>query len=74
MRTLAVALCLALLLTGCGKQFVRQTPSEAMALCGPIPEPLMDGQDDWSAWGADVIDLYTACRLRHKALVEWVNR
>lgn len=45
-----------------------------MALCAGIPEPLTDTQDDWSGWGAEMIDLYSACAKRHKALVDWENR
>lgn len=75
MRTLAIAMCLSLLLTGCVRQSARPTPpSEAMALCAALPEPLTDSQDDWMAWAADVIDLYSACRQRHGALVDWENR
>lgn len=45
-----------------------------MALCPPIPVPLTDSQDDWNAWGAEMIDLYSLCQKRHGALVDWSNR
>lgn len=45
-----------------------------MTKCPVIPEPLNDSQDDWVAWAADMVDLYSACQKRHSALVDWENR
>jgi len=45
-----------------------------MTRCPAIPEPLTDSGDDWNAWKADMIDLYSVCRKRHGALVDWENR
>jgi hypothetical protein len=38
-----------------------------------MPEPVDDSQDAWSAWAAQVIDLYVECAQRHKALSDWAR-
>jgi len=41
--------------------------------CPAMPLPADDSQDAWSAWAADMIDLYVACAKRHRALGDWAR-
>lgn len=65
-RTLAVASCLLLSLTACGKQYVKRTPPER---CPPIPEDVDSAVDgvlkDTLGW---LIDEYTRCAAKVDSL------
>jgi hypothetical protein len=41
--------------------------------CPAMPLPADDSQDAWSAWAADMIDLYVDCAKRHRALGDWAR-
>ena len=72
---LVAALSILLLLTACSKPFVRQTPappSEAAVYCSPLLEPVIRTQDDLVRAYADLLDSWTECAQRHKALVDWL--
>lgn len=74
----AIATLTLLLLTACGRQYVRPTPaqppSEAAVYCAPILEPYIETQDDLVRAYADLLDKWTDCATRHKALVDWHER
>ena len=78
MRTLAIAGLILLLAQGCAKPLLRPTPaqppSEAAVYCAPILEPYIETQDDLIRAYADLLDKWTDCATRHKALVDWHGR
>lgn len=75
-RVIAALILLSLL--GCRPQSVRPTPaqppSEAAVYCAPILEPYIETQDDLIRAYADLLDKWTDCATRHKALVDWHGR
>ena len=78
MRTLAIAGLTLLLATACAKPssglIKPQPPSEAAVYCAPIMEPYIVTQDDLVRAYADLLDAWTDCATRHKALVDWHGR
>lgn len=49
-------------------------PAEALIECPDIPEPKSESADDYAAWGAEMIEQYTDCAMRHDALRRWHRR
>ena len=70
------AVSLVALLSGCaGKAIIvrPQPPAEAASLCSQLPEPADESLDAVVVAYADVLDEYTRCAARHKALAEWAR-
>lgn len=70
-------LAVAFLLGGCSAgrdSFVRPSPPyEAAQFCRQIQEPVVSTANDLSLWVASVLDDYSECAVRHRALVEWAK-
>ena len=70
-----IALCLLTLVAGCAKPLLKPTaapPSEAAVYCSPLMEPVVVTQDDLVRAYADLLDAWTDCATRHRALVDWL--
>lgn len=71
----AIAALTLLCLTACAKPssglIKPQPPSEAAVYCAPLAEPYVQTQDDLVRAYADLLDAWTTCATRHKALVDW---
>lgn len=50
-----------------------QPPSEAAVYCAPLLEPYVQTQDDLLTAYADLLDAWTDCATRHRALVDWLK-
>lgn len=74
----AIAALTLLLLAACAKPLLKPTgvqpPSEAAVYCAPILEPYIETQDDLIRAYADLLDKWTDCATRHRALVDWHGR
>ena len=74
----AIAALTLLCLTACAKPssglIKPQPPSEAAVYCAPILEPYIATQDDLVRAYAELLDAWTQCAMRHKALVDWHER
>ena len=74
----AIAALTLLCLTACAKPssglMKPQPPSEAAVYCAPILEPYIETQDDLVRAYADLLDAWTTCATRHKALVDFYGR
>lgn len=71
-KRLAIAACLSLSVTACGKELVRETPpAEALIRCPDVVGPADDRADTIAQALADLMDLYFDCAAKHDALREW---
>ena len=76
MRAMAAVSIVMLLMAGCAGKTVNvraQPPAEAASLCSQLPEPADESLDAVVVAYADVLDEYTRCAARHKALAEWAR-
>lgn len=75
--TLALVVCLLLSMTACRSistlQIPVSPPASSMVKCTQMPKLGDPSQDAQSVGLAELIDLYTACALRHNTLVDWNN-
>ena len=69
---LAIAACLLLSVTACGKQYVRETPpADLLTRCPDVPELADNKADTLAVWGADLLDQYIDCAAKHDGLRKW---